>query len=61
MISPSLRIPGRVEAQNAAIDRLMKKQERYDTTCGGNRENFQYLVSIKRTYYLSYNAFDGIM
>ena len=35
IISPtfSLRIPGNVETQNAAIDRLMKKQERYETAC----------------------------
>lgn len=35
IISPfvSSRIPGKVETQNAAIDRLIKKQERYDTTC----------------------------
>ena len=39
MISPCLRIPGSVETQNAAMDRLMKKQERYETACGENRKN----------------------
>ena len=33
VIWSSPRIPGKVEVQNAAMDRLMKKQERYDTAC----------------------------
>lgn len=50
-ISSSNRIPGNVETQNAAIDKLMKKQERYETICREKVVKMDMKIEYLPSYY----------